>query len=256
MTIGQRIKEARKNAGLTQRELAEKSGSATGTIQQYELGKRQPRIEQLQAIASALGVTTAYFLTGEIAEKHPLNWTRSLDKKLNLIGCSLESDELILGAFSDEDNKKWIRLPDCLLMLSDNELKDLDDETDSYLRFKLQELREKHKDRIKPPYWPLSSPPAPDAIGQEQTEVDTAGQRSAEMVNVEKQKKPTPVTEDGQDELEEFVRRRKADLTAGQQQKIFEMMQAMITPQKSLLSASAQEKVDGTSPKTEDLGQS
>lgn len=56
MTIGQRIKEARKNAGLTQRELAEKSGSATGTIQQYELGKRQPRIEPLQRIASALGV--------------------------------------------------------------------------------------------------------------------------------------------------------------------------------------------------------
>lgn len=56
MNIGQRIKEARKNAGLTQRELAEKSGTATGTIQQYELGKRQPRLEQLRAIAAALGV--------------------------------------------------------------------------------------------------------------------------------------------------------------------------------------------------------
>ena len=71
MTIGQRIKEVRKSAGLTQRELAEKSGTATGTIQQYELGKRQPRIEQLQAIASALGVTTNYFLTGEKKEVRP-----------------------------------------------------------------------------------------------------------------------------------------------------------------------------------------
>lgn len=204
MTIGQRIKEARKSAGLTQRELAEKSGTATGTIQQYELGKRQPRIEQLQAIASALGVTTNYFLTGEKTEKHPLDWTRSLDKKLNLIGCSLESDELILGAFSDEDNKKWIRLPDCLLMLSDEELKTLDDETDSYLRFKLQELKEKHKDKIKPLYWPLSSPPARGTIGQEQTEPDTAGQKSAEMVKIKKQKKPTLVTEDGLEEIEAY----------------------------------------------------
>lgn len=199
MTIGQRIKEARKNAGLTQRELAEKSGTATGTIQQYELGKRQPRIEQLQAIASALGVTTNYFLTGEKTEKHPLDWTRSLDKKLNLIGCSLESDELILGAFSDEDNKKWIRLPDCLLMLSDDELKDLDDETDSYLRFKLQELREKHRDKIKPPYWPLSIPPTPDTIRQERTELGAAEQKSAE-----KQKKPIPISGDGLEEIEAY----------------------------------------------------
>ena len=235
MTIGQRIKEARKNAGLTQRELAEKSGSATGTIQQYELGKRQPRIEQLQAIASALGVTTAYFLTGEIAEKHPLNWTRSLDKKLNLIGCSLESDELILGAFSDEDNKKWIRLPDCLLMLSDNELKDLDDETDSYLRFKLQELREKHKDRIKPPYWPLSSPPAPDAIGQEQTEVDTAGQRSAEMVNVEKQKKPTPVSEDGLDDQDRQLLELMKKLSADQKDFLLAQLLTLTEQEKKIL---------------------
>lgn len=67
---------------------------------------------------------------------------------------------------------------------------------------------------------------------------------------------PTPVPEDGQGELEEFVRKHKANLTEGQRQQVLEMMQAMIVPQKSRLSASAQEKVDGTSPKTEDPGQS
>jgi len=56
MTTGQLIKAARKKAGLTQARLSELAGVATITIQQYELGKRQPRIEQLQAIASALGV--------------------------------------------------------------------------------------------------------------------------------------------------------------------------------------------------------
>ena len=64
MTIGQRIKEARKSAGLTQRELAEKAGTATGTIQQYELGKRQPRIEQFQAIAYVLNVDVNWLMNG------------------------------------------------------------------------------------------------------------------------------------------------------------------------------------------------
>ena len=69
MVIGQRIKIARKNQGLTQKELAERAGTATGTIQQYELGKRQPRMDLLQKIASVLGVSMDYLLGfGKIRE--------------------------------------------------------------------------------------------------------------------------------------------------------------------------------------------
>lgn len=59
MTIGKRIKMLRENAGLTQKELAQKSGTAVGTIQQYEYGKRQPRLEQILKIASALNADPA-----------------------------------------------------------------------------------------------------------------------------------------------------------------------------------------------------
>ena len=59
---GERIQSARKRAGLTQKELAQRLGLATGTIQQYELNKRQPRTEQLREIADALGVTLGYLL--------------------------------------------------------------------------------------------------------------------------------------------------------------------------------------------------
>lgn len=69
MTIGQRIKEARKNAGFTQRELAEKSGTATGTIQQYERGVRQPRLEQFQRIAAALDVDVNWLMNGQTLEQ-------------------------------------------------------------------------------------------------------------------------------------------------------------------------------------------
>ena len=58
--MGERIKEARKGKGLTQKELAQLIGSVTGTVQQYELDKRRPRPEQLQRLATVLGVSVEH----------------------------------------------------------------------------------------------------------------------------------------------------------------------------------------------------
>ena len=60
-SVGGKIKAARKDIGLTQDQLAQKSGVATITIRQYETGKRQPRFEQLQKIADALEIPIAFF---------------------------------------------------------------------------------------------------------------------------------------------------------------------------------------------------
>lgn len=54
------LQRFRKRCGLTQKQLAEKCGLAPGTIQQYELGKRKPKIEQLQKIANALNIPVEY----------------------------------------------------------------------------------------------------------------------------------------------------------------------------------------------------
>lgn len=56
MTIGEQIKTFRKKLGFTQKQLAERCEVAEITIRQYESNKRQPRIEQLQKIASVLEV--------------------------------------------------------------------------------------------------------------------------------------------------------------------------------------------------------
>lgn len=56
MTVGNKIQECRKKYGITQRELAERCGLATGTIQQYESGKRTPKIENLAKIANAFNI--------------------------------------------------------------------------------------------------------------------------------------------------------------------------------------------------------
>lgn len=69
MTIGEKIQKARKEREYTQKQLAEKCGVATGTIQQYELGKRQPRIEQLEKIANVLEVPVDYL----ISDREPLS---------------------------------------------------------------------------------------------------------------------------------------------------------------------------------------
>ena len=57
MTVGKKIQEARKKAGYTQRELADMCKLATGTIQQYELDKREPNFERLFLIAEKLQVS-------------------------------------------------------------------------------------------------------------------------------------------------------------------------------------------------------
>ncbi len=64
MNLGERIKSARKLSKMTQSELAHKCGVADITIRQYESGKRQPRLDQLERIAAALGVPAAQLLIG------------------------------------------------------------------------------------------------------------------------------------------------------------------------------------------------
>ena len=44
MSIGENIKNIRMQKGLTQKQLAEKSGVAEITIRQYESDKREPKI--------------------------------------------------------------------------------------------------------------------------------------------------------------------------------------------------------------------
>lgn len=64
MNIGERIKAARTKAGLTQAQLAERTGVAMITISQYERGIRQPRMEQLRKIAFALGLYISDLVDG------------------------------------------------------------------------------------------------------------------------------------------------------------------------------------------------
>ena len=54
--IGERIKELRKSKGVSQKELAQKTGLSIGSIQGYEQGRYNPKLEAIAKIADALEV--------------------------------------------------------------------------------------------------------------------------------------------------------------------------------------------------------
>lgn len=56
MDIGEQIRNYRKKAGLSQKELGRKLGVSQQHIAQYENGKRIPKLETINNIAGALGI--------------------------------------------------------------------------------------------------------------------------------------------------------------------------------------------------------
>lgn len=140
MTTGERIKNYRKMANLTQKELGILSKTSERAIQNYETGKRQPRIEQLQKIAPVLKVTVADLLG--TPKTNDFFWYSYLEDKLKQIGCRL--------SYNEEDAAVWIEFPDGTLEVTDADLKELDNSTISYLQFKLEELKKKNIRDFRP----------------------------------------------------------------------------------------------------------
>lgn len=77
---GKRIMNRRKKLGMTQEALAEKGGLTTQAVSYFEGGKRAMRPENLMKIASALGVSVDYLLTGDIIDKDKLLLSEKLNK--------------------------------------------------------------------------------------------------------------------------------------------------------------------------------
>ena len=102
MTVGERIRSARKAKGLTQKYLAILSGTSEITVRQYEIGKRQPRIEQLCLIADALGVSAGELL-GE--DKSPYDESEEIFRILANIFC--ESSNIFDDYYVWHDDSKF-----------------------------------------------------------------------------------------------------------------------------------------------------
>lgn len=69
MTIGERIKAARKKAGMTQKQLAEKLNISYVNISQLENNQRTPGYETIRRIADALGVSIYELFDGSTVDE-------------------------------------------------------------------------------------------------------------------------------------------------------------------------------------------
>ncbi len=63
-----RLREMRKKAGLTMKEVGSAVGSAESTMSLYETGKRQPDFCTMKRIADYFGVTVDYLMRSEVEE--------------------------------------------------------------------------------------------------------------------------------------------------------------------------------------------
>ena len=63
--VGKKIRAFREFRGYSQIQLAELSGINVGTIRKYELGIRNPKPDQLEKIATALGLNVSVFLDSQ-----------------------------------------------------------------------------------------------------------------------------------------------------------------------------------------------
>lgn len=114
MTVGQRIRAARKKAGMTQKQLAEKLGIPYQSIGQWENDQRNPKWETLERISKALGVHILD-LSGVGEELDRYSFEISVD------GASPKSDEFIekiskmgrngmYDALSHDDKQKFWKI--------------------------------------------------------------------------------------------------------------------------------------------------
>lgn len=65
MSFGERLKSARRKAGLSQNDLAIKLNVSASMIGQYETGKRNPKKDTIEKIANALNLGYSYTKEGE-----------------------------------------------------------------------------------------------------------------------------------------------------------------------------------------------
>jgi len=127
MTIAERIRAARKAAGLTQKELGERMGVSSVAVTQYESGKRIPKVDTLQRIADALGIDIGVLVHGiigtvpefaEAAYEADLPYTELLQlgwetfKKTNPMAASKAEEKLIerIGNIQLKfDSLEWLK---------------------------------------------------------------------------------------------------------------------------------------------------
>lgn len=126
MTFSERLKKIREQKGLTQEQLAQRSGISRRMIQKYESGVARPRFDASEKIASALEMPVSELLgesgtlVAQAAEKYGSRGAKQAEELMNEVtglfagGDLAEEDmDVMMKAITDaywiakEKNKKY-----------------------------------------------------------------------------------------------------------------------------------------------------
>lgn len=98
-----RLRSVRERRGLSQSELAAKSGLQPSAISHFETGRRAPSFENLRALADALSVSTDYLLG---RQEEPTTAGPVAEKMFRHLSRMSDADQALLEEFAKTLAKK------------------------------------------------------------------------------------------------------------------------------------------------------
>ena len=105
-----RLTALRKNAGLNQRELAERIGLSTSSISYYEIGKRNPDINGLRRLSKFFNVSADYLLG--------LSDAQTNDKDLQAVCDYTGLSHITAATLHESTNKRFNRFIDNFILFA------------------------------------------------------------------------------------------------------------------------------------------
>ena len=104
MTLGEKLKEARRGCGFTQEQLAEKLCVSRQAVTKWESDKGMPDIGNLKAIATLLNISIDYLLDNDSnIDKLVIKESINLDDFIKSGRCRCKQDAAVLNKFNDAD---------------------------------------------------------------------------------------------------------------------------------------------------------
>lgn len=104
MTLGEKIKEARKQAGLTQEQLAVKLSVSRPAVAKWENNNGMPDVENLKAIATVLNVSIDYLLDdGDEKMVYEIKEAINLEDYPKDKKCNRRDNTAVCAKFSNAD---------------------------------------------------------------------------------------------------------------------------------------------------------
>ncbi len=150
MTLGEKLRKARKEADLTQEEFAEKMGVSRSAVAKWESDRGMPDVENLKDIASLLNISIDYLLADD--GRLTFNETREaidLDSYTRSGKCRDKKDSACFAKYPDAEaiyplirrkNQTWLeRTVDFIVQPGIIQIADYMNDSDGYFLVETQE---------------------------------------------------------------------------------------------------------------------